>query len=1100
MTVVINPYAVRRSSDSMKEELKPSRANSRECDQVPTATTAAKVVVTTPKPPPQQQHLTAATTALNGDNKPALVTHVKAPAAATTVARGEVVSKPPVAATVRKKGGSFRQQLQQEVAQLKRQQKLQKERLQWQKEQRKSLKKQQKQQQAQQTQVLCSVTPSFLSASGTELNTEQLLSSTQQSLERSISPQAPTIATATTSTMLTGAVVAAAAADSVTEIVETTSTVSPPPLPSPSLPNTAPTPRVIKTTHPQSSTEIRYAGEEVGDDSTVMITTTSAKTTTTTSPHPRTPEAATAAELLPPHQLQQQQQQLLQQKSHPPDYYPPSALYPFGYTPHPQPWSASYHYYNNHYATLLTNGGGIGNTSLPYPPPHMNHLNGYPQHPKWMPEQLPHLHPTMPPHYFMCAADALQWQPPPNKSFAFQPQQQQPRLLSLPSHSRHPQPLWKDPVSSTAFTQTPLCRDDTSNHARTTKLKRPITNYLLAAHPCQAPSPFARTHEILPEKTVVRLIRHHATQTTFGMTLQLDMQSALVDPDTTATILLETGVTGTVPTATATTTSSTMPETNLLLGGKNGDPKNAAADIATTAGGGVTTFHSAAAESFPNLTAEATVATSTALLVPPSLHQRRRRRRVYFSVVKVLDPSPQNERQPRLQQQQHQSDDEKQVVRLQKDDILLTIAGTPIAGLSFAQACALFQKCSTEPDQDGMIYCELTVARRKAEPPAAVVTATPKPALPSLGKGKVPMGSVNDSQLASTSSVEQFRWVAGILQAITDPRRLLGGPMVLPWNPSAAATAAVEPVRHGSGGDDDDYQWYQLHSNTAWNNIRNQVESAAQQKALQYWKAQWKREPANIARGSREYMTDAQRSILRAAPRRPDNCCKCSSQEHQYVNDVQCPLYSNLRFLVDKNDDALTALDDATEVAKRNKALAKSLPRDLNVVEKAFKDRFVRTKVEQQADEAEARFVAKMREIQVAQCHQAIFAPSLSVMVLSAVVEVQAEFEGKDLPPLLNHYSSTFACHAVAAADMANSRNAEEEDCDDVDNVPLAALSKRPSSCKDGDDVAAMPNPANKRQRGNTPVRQQFLAKLVQRISQKWGHVFQEASNEEYAW
>jgi hypothetical protein len=271
----------------------------------------------------------------------------------------------------------------------------------------------------------------------------------------------------------------------------------------------------------------------------------------------------------------------------------------------------------------------------------------------------------------------------------------------------------------------------------------------------------------------------------------------------------------------------------------------------------------------------------------------------------------------------------------------------------------------------------------------------------------------------------------------------------------------------------------------AWDGIRSQVEYAAQEKAIMYWKQQWSHEPANVPPKNPEYLTDAQRSNMRAAPRQPSRC-KCNSQEHQYVNDIHCPLYSNLRSLLDDKDDAATSTLHETEVLKRNRTLTKSLPRDLNVVENAFKDRFVRMKVEKEAEEAEARFVSRMEEIQLTKCNQAIFAPSLTAMVLSAVVELEPKFEGKALSPLMSV--------PLKPEPVAQAKHEEDSDNDDDDDdVPLAALGKRPNDDSD-------PDQANKRQRGDMPVRHQFLAKLVQFISTKWGHVFREASNEEYTW
>ena len=293
-------------------------------------------------------------------------------------------------------------------------------------------------------------------------------------------------------------------------------------------------------------------------------------------------------------------------------------------------------------------------------------------------------------------------------------------------------------------------------------------------------------------------------------------------------------------------------------------------------------------------------------------------------------------------------------------------------------------------------------------------------------------------------------------------------------------------------------------------------------------------------------LTDAQRSRLRMAPRLA-TACRCGSGSHIYVNDAKCPLYSNLRALDDSNktskevnsrndehsDDAAAIEEAAT---KRKKLLDKNFQKDtLNVMEKAYKNRFVRVKTEQDAEDAEAVFVARMEAIQVSQCNQAIFAPSLAAVVLSAVAELEDEFHGKELSQMKPFAvitsvieSTTFASdtkklettveenegnaqnggrhNSQPQSERSSSitppsmkvENGDESSDDEDDDIPLAALGNKRSN---ETAVEIEQNLITKKHRGhNAGLRPQFLARMIQFISAKWGHVFQEPSHPDYAW
>ena len=569
----------------------------------------------------------------------------------------------------------------------------------------------------------------------------------------------------------------------------------------------------------------------------------------------------------------------------------------------------------------------------------------------------------------------------------------------------------------------------------------------LALHPLQTPSPFAQTHEVLSTPLFLAKRPNEG----FGVTLKLDMQSVLVDVDASA----------------------------------------AAAAAAAT---GVVT-----AASHPS---------------QPQQQRRRRRKRVFYSVVSVLDPTIQNERLQTVLGRKREED------LLHQDDIILTVEETPTAGLTFSEACALFQ--NTQSMSSGVVFinCKVTIARAKKQPKVVAPGPTlPPPPLPSIVTNQAIAVPSVPLRMGPLTLPEQLALTTSVVQALYDPRRPLGCPVSSDWL-LETLTASHPSLLAARGGLTGEF-W------AAWIRIRGQAGSLMLQKAQAYWNTQWGTLPAASTNPplSHSRLTDARRSLLRQAPRRI-NQCRCGSSDHTYVNDAKCPLYSNLRALEDEGDDNHpnngTEADDAATVqqaaAKRKKMLTQNLPRTLKVVEKAFTDRIVRIKTEQEAEEAEAAFVSRMEVIQLDKCNQAIFAPSLTAMVLSAVVELQPEYdEGKkELGAMVNATTTTAvdvvddcsknqntAAVQQSGAAAANGEPGDESDDDDEDDdVPLASLGTKRTSAGDGaDGESADPPAANKKQRGNnTMVRPQYLARLIQFVSAKWGHVFREPSDDEYTW
>jgi len=455
---------------------------------------------------------------------------------------------------------------------------------------------------------------------------------------------------------------------------------------------------------------------------------------------------------------------------------------------------------------------------------------------------------------------------------------------------------------------------------------------------------------------------------------------------------------------------------------------------------------------------------------------------------------------------------------LEKDDIILSIHGQPTAGLTFANACELFRTFSRPlaSTTDSLIcYCDVTVARRvKPKPPPLLLAGT----LPTT----TPTGPLTPA--------EELVLAESALQALYDNRPLGSSPQ--DGSPSqwlvARATTSHPLAARGVAALD-----------AAWNEMQSTASQMVSRAARAYWEAiQKEKNPSGLL------LTDAQRSRLRLQqPRRPAKSCRCGSSSHLYVNDAKCPLYSNLRVLLDNDDDGAadkeaSSLPDAAALeeaaAKRKKLLDKNFQKDtLNVVEKAYKDRFVRMKTEQEFEEAEMIFVERMEAIQLSKYKQAIFAPSLTAMVLSAVAELEAEFQGRELSPIstvVNLIAKTETMDVVvvnSSSSTARPAQSKDEAESKVDDVPLTALGNKSQAEGDGEDSSddedddipladlgkkkrskdavvneQEPTTSIKKQRGNNTimVRPQFLARLIQFISNKWGHVFREPSHAEYSW
>jgi hypothetical protein len=431
--------------------------------------------------------------------------------------------------------------------------------------------------------------------------------------------------------------------------------------------------------------------------------------------------------------------------------------------------------------------------------------------------------------------------------------------------------------------------------------------------------------------------------------------------------------------------------------------------------------------------------------------RKKRRRRVNMGVMMVDDPSKQNSRHEGIMG----------CLLLQPGDIILSINGQQVAGRTFPEACGLFAACQAE---DGRleIRATLVVARRKE------VRVVPKPDVvqkPVQVRKILPLPKTATDATASRdfSNLELAVLAKCVLDADANPQRLLGQSTLEDhfcqatsvFHRATATDSVIAPRSFETIKD-------------KWGQITRTMERTMVDQALEYWKSQWSLESESIC------LTDAHRSAIRNLPR-PQRGCRCGSEDHSFVHDPKCFLYSDLRRL------ALPDYDPLVGTTKQSLAVSKF--KNLNAVETAFKARVVKLKTEKDSEEAEARFVAHMENIQVNNCKKAVFAPTLSAMILSTVFQLQDEFpEPED------------DIKSFEIAKEMDIDSDDDSDSDEEDDVPLVALGKRKMA-------SSLEQEGTKKQKTDAPrLSYTFLARLLSHISTTWGHVYREPSHEDYAW
>ena len=423
---------------------------------------------------------------------------------------------------------------------------------------------------------------------------------------------------------------------------------------------------------------------------------------------------------------------------------------------------------------------------------------------------------------------------------------------------------------------------------------------------------------------------------------------------------------------------------------------------------------------------------------PITTKRRKRRRRVNYCAMAIVDGTKQN-----VVNLTH---------KLQPGDVILSIYGIPTSGRSFQEACLMFGGGTVS--DGGMIQCEISVARRKqmvvnspvvptVQQPFVAAMVPPK-SLPN----QIPFtyNEITNQILSGDFSTHELvALFHGMSTALTHQSRSLGYKA-----PSALEESMVQlPLRELA------------HVKLKLLQLIRAFEQNSTEAATKHWKdAIW---------------TDSQRANLRAKPR-PIRGCRCGSMDHDFVNHRSCLLYSNLR--------PLTILSTPSQQAPLETSF-----KDLSALESAYKERIVKIKEEHEKEEEEARFVTEMERIQLISLGKAIFAPSLTAMVLSSIASVSSDFE----------------LQAMAAAKTIEKKNITEPklsslevDVDSDDDVPLVSLGKR----------GAAPTYASEGKKQKTDEHHPlevgfnvlFLGKLLVHLSKTWGHVYREPGHKDYAW
>lgn len=611
------------------------------------------------------------------------------------------------------------------------------------------------------------------------------------------------------------------------------------------------------------------------------------------------------------------------------------------------------------------------------------------------------------------------------------------------------------------------------------KVQQPFT---LHPNPITNPhSPYRTTHRLTEgEICIVK----KTTLDSFGVTLRWDCRSALVPT--------EDGVRGSVGSGVANMKSeNSMNMTkNTSLDGVNAVTPAQAASNAPIVNGSVNT-NPAVATANPK--------------------QKQRRQRVNYGTLTVSDATKATF--ANASKNSHVAT--TPIPTLRPGDIILSINGRPIGGLTFSEACRVITTTSTVCAETGVIRCVLKVARM------AVFASTMTTVLPSYATGqyaiavpsaivpivpRIPFIVSGGKVLSGEFSPTEWTTLVRAVPALS--RELFSGMALLPVSQKEVITAIQQKEEFGKC-----LQQRSAETLVAKMSFEGQrVEAEMKKSAEQYWASKWKIE-VNTDAGNEnnklfeEPLTDAKRSALRSLAR-PLKGCRCGSTSHEFSNDPRCVLYRDVKLF--SQDGTVPSTLNVKSSGRKASAKSKNKRSSL---EAAYVERFMKLRAETEASREEAEFVLEMEKKQATNMKKAVFVPStLCTMVLSAVaslmevdpdagssVTLQSD-EAKSVPVAKEEESNVNHTTKTTTADEYDS----DSDSDDED-MPLNLLLQSQSGSKREPTTYASPDA--KRSKPNNPLPSQkkvpspyFVAEILRHVSQTYGHLFQEPTHSEFAW
>ncbi len=489
----------------------------------------------------------------------------------------------------------------------------------------------------------------------------------------------------------------------------------------------------------------------------------------------------------------------------------------------------------------------------------------------------------------------------------------------------------------------------------------------------------------------------------------------------------------------------------------------------------------------PNATEGCDSANSTSALTLNSTvftEEKHLRKRVNYGVMAVVDAS-------------------KAKFALKPGDIILAINSKPCGGLTFTEACRAIGAASTVCPSSGLIQCVLKVARMNAI--TGPVHMKPSPQISSLlsasrmelqslipvppTESKIPFhaidGAVKSGEFTTTE------WAALIRGLSEIPFQLFRGLALVSVTQREALASIMKSDKYGKSLRRRSRE--ALEEKLALESRRVIIDM--QKRAAEYWARKWEVEQQQDAQESGNEsllggpLTDAQRSALREAAR-PAKGCKCGSSTHEFVSNINCPLYRDVRqYCETKSINYLGEITDA-----RKKSTANNSIKTKNSMVKAYIDRFLRLREEKAADREEAEFVIEMEKIQVSKMKKAVLvSPSLCNLVLSAVASVMGKLDDGEMK-LEGSQSQSPSKNHPEQSDSDASEGSDDDEAVPLNSLVQTSLKRAPTN---GISPLPLKRPKTTEQykAGNgyraVAPSPYFIAEILNHVSATYGHLFQ---------